>query len=119
MDRLKLDYLELERAPLEGVSNLNLTGQTVTADLKGPEGSVYEGCTFRVKIVDTGYPFCAPKITFETPIFHPNVVPPGNWVDIEMFKSEWVPEIKLSGIFVILVANPISRRWISSTDPGP
>lgn len=47
--------------------------------IQGPVGTPYEGCTYRIKMAfPADYPFTAPAIYFETPIFHPNVCPKGS-----------------------------------------
>ena len=42
--------------------------------ISGPKDSPYEGGTFRMELViPNTYPFEAPKVTFLTPIYHPNI----------------------------------------------
>ena len=41
--------------------------------LTGPAGSPFAGGKFKIVCKFENYPFKAPKVTFLTPIFHPNV----------------------------------------------
>lgn len=49
------------------------------ATIQGPDGTPYAGLTYRLALAfpDT-YPFVPPKVSFTTPIFHPNVDLAGN-----------------------------------------
>jgi len=47
--------------------------------IKGTQGTAYEGMTFKLRLVfPADYPFTAPKVTFVTPCWHPNVDTAGN-----------------------------------------
>ena len=57
--------------------------------IKGPDGSVYEGLSFKLLIkFPATYPFAAPTITFTTPCFHPNVDAAGN-ICLDILKGAW------------------------------
>ena len=48
-------------------------------NIKGSVGTAYEGTTFKLRLVfPADYPFTAPKVTFITPCWHPNVDTAGN-----------------------------------------
>ncbi|KAL0346587.1 UNVERIFIED_CONTAM: putative ubiquitin-conjugating enzyme E2 37 [Sesamum calycinum] len=47
---------------------------SIDALFQGPEGTVYEGGVFKIKIqIPERYPFQPPIVTFATPIYHPNI----------------------------------------------
>merc|ERR1711988_936723 len=64
---------------------------------------------FRFKMTYTEkYPFEAPKVQFETPIYHPNFDQKGN-VCIKMLTDGWAPSIqidKIMGALASLLENP-------------
>ncbi|KAK2985299.1 hypothetical protein RJ640_024295 [Escallonia rubra] len=46
----------------------------IDAQIKGPDGTVYEAGIFKIKIqIPERYPFQPPMVTFATPIYHPNI----------------------------------------------
>ncbi|KAI0281849.1 ubiquitin-conjugating enzyme/RWD-like protein [Russula aff. rugulosa BPL654] len=81
------------------------------ARIPGPEGSVYEGGMFNVEIMlNHDYPFSAPKVLFQTRIYHMNISEKGN-VCIDILKNNWSPALS---IFKVVLS-------LSSllTDPNP
>ncbi|KAM5547731.1 putative ubiquitin-conjugating enzyme E2 37 [Rosa sericea] len=47
---------------------------TIDAQIQGPEGTVYAGGLFNIKIqIPERYPFQPPSVTFATRIYHPNI----------------------------------------------
>ena len=60
-----------------------------TGSVKGVAGTAYEGMVFRVRLVfPADYPFTAPKVTFTTPCWHPNVDAAGN-ICLDILKDKW------------------------------
>lgn len=57
--------------------------------IKGVAGTVYEGMSFRVRLAfPADYPFAAPKVTFITPCWHPNVDGAGT-ICLDILKDKW------------------------------
>lgn len=55
--------------------------------IRGPNGTPYEGRVYRIQMkFPTDYPYTAPAITFDTPIFHPNVDQNGN-ICLDILKA--------------------------------
>ncbi|KAH9992008.1 ubiquitin-conjugating enzyme/RWD-like protein, partial [Russula compacta] len=81
------------------------------ARIPGPQGSVYEGGVFNVEItLGHDYPFSAPKVLFQTRIYHMNISEKGS-VCIDILKNNWSPALS---IFKVVLS-------LSSllTDPNP
>ena len=73
--RLIKELHELVESPSEGirviVNEANIAD--IVADIDGPEGTPYEGGTFRMRLtLPTDFPASPPKGFFITKIFHPN-----------------------------------------------
>lgn len=84
---------------------------TWSAVIMGPEGSVYHGGVFRLRIrFPPDYPFKPPKITFVTKIYHPNVNANG-CICLDVLKDQWSPALTITKVLLS----------ISSllTDPNP
>ena len=57
--------------------------------VEGPAGSPFEGGVFVLRVdLPANYPFSAPKMTFETPVYHCNIDATGH-VCLEMLHSGW------------------------------
>jgi hypothetical protein len=78
--RLAKELADCKRSPLENMS-LTLKGDNLfewSATLIGPQDSPYAGGVFFLDVVfPEEYPFKAPKITFLTKVYHPNVASNG------------------------------------------
>lgn len=62
------------------------------AEIVGPSESVYEDCKYELKMVfPPEYPFKPPKVTFVTPIYHPNVMLTTGEICLDILKEAWAP----------------------------
>lgn len=74
------------------------------AIILGPEDTPYHGGTFRLSIkFPTDYPFKPPRISFITPIFHPNVTESGG-ICLDILKDKWSPALNISKVLLSLVS---------------
>ncbi len=65
---------------------------TWTALITGPSESVYEDCKYTLNMVfPPEYPFKPPKVTFVTPIYHPNVMLTTGEICLDILKEAWAP----------------------------
>jgi ubiquitin-protein ligase/Mg-chelatase subunit ChlD len=88
--------------------------------IEGPVKSPFEGGVFALNvIIPDGYPFQAPRITFETPIYHCNVNDSGK-ICLSILHEEWNPSLSvpkcLEGIRMMMKSpdtNNALRQWIA------
>ncbi|KNC74172.1 hypothetical protein SARC_13275 [Sphaeroforma arctica JP610] len=59
------------------------------ATIAGPEGTPYEGLSYKLSIqFPTDYPYSAPRVTFTSKCFHPNVSDNGE-ICLDILKENW------------------------------
>jgi ubiquitin-conjugating enzyme E2 D/E len=88
--------------------------------IEGPAGTPFEGGVFALNVrVPASYPFGAPTLSFETPIYHCNVSDTGR-ICMKMLESEWSPVLSIPKALEAvrnLMAHPDTanalRQWIA------
>jgi ubiquitin-conjugating enzyme E2 D/E len=101
--RLSLEYSKIangKNANQIGIVEDNMTHWS--AVLEGPAGSPYESGRFVLDLIfPPRYPFEPPKVTFRTPIFHPNVSTNGAiCADILKPNGAWSPLMTVESLLV-------------------
>ena len=101
--RLSMEYTRISEAQkrfsVEIVDD-NMTHWT--SIIEGPTGSPYESGRFVLDLVfPSKYPFEPPKVTFRTPVFHPNVSTSGAiCMDILKPNGAWSPLMTVESLLV-------------------
>mmetsp|Transcript_52475 Transcript_52475/g.94055 ORF Transcript_52475/g.94055 Transcript_52475/m.94055 type:complete len:546 (-) Transcript_52475:88-1725(-) len=88
--------------------------------IEGPAGSPFEGGVFLLNvIIPDSYPFSAPQIVFETPVYHCNVSDSGK-ICLDLLQDRWNPSLTvpkaLEAVRVMLSSpdtNDALRQWIA------
>merc|ERR1712232_1198805 len=88
--------------------------------IEGPPGSPFEGGVFMLNVVvPDDYPFRAPRITFETPIYHCNVNDSGK-ICLDILHEGWNPALSipkcLEAIQMMMIkpdTDNALRQWIA------
>ena len=102
--RVNKELKDLRKEPLEGIhlevneSDLKKWKGTIL----GPEGTPYHGYELRVKItLKDNYPLEAPSVSFEHPVYHPNVGGSGN-ICLDILQNQWAPTLTLGKVMLSL-----------------
>ena len=100
--RLKKELEEFTKNPPSscsgGLNNNDLFHWKGT--IIGPEDTPYEGGIFKLDIqISMDYPFKAPRVKFETKIYHPNIDNNGN-ICLDILKDKWSPALNISKILL-------------------
>ena len=103
--RLQKEIIELQKDP-----PVQCTAGPIDSDdllrwramIVGPPDSPYEGGYFHMDIhFPSGYPFVAPRISFRTRIFHPNISSSGA-ICLDTLKDQWSPALTVSKVLLSL-----------------
>lgn len=113
--RLKREFEKLSQNPVEGISCYPRSEnfENLVATIIGPIGSPYNGHVFQLSIdISEQYPFEPPRITFQTPIYHPNIDNNGR-ICMDLLnmppKGNWNPTIGIKNLLdavKCLLGNP-------------
>ncbi len=100
--RIQKELTEMQKTPPENCS-AGIVGSDIyhwNAVIIGPEGSPYHGGMFNLDIVfPVDYPFKAPKVTFQTKIYHCNVNSNGS-ICLDILKDNWSPALTISKVLL-------------------
>ncbi|CAG8602654.1 9667_t:CDS:2 [Paraglomus brasilianum] len=115
LPRMKRELEILERDPPPGIICYPVEDNCLhlTAQVKGPKDTPYEGGIFKIDVQIPGhYPMEPPKMQFITPIYHPNIDEAGR-ICLDTLKmppkGSWRPSLNISTTLTsisILMADP-------------
>ncbi len=111
--RLNAEASEMRTKPPENCSASPI-GDNLTkweAVIIGPQGSPFANGIFRLSIeFPQNYPFAAPKVTFLTKVYHPNINKNGA-ICLDILKDQWSPALTISKVLLSICS--------LLTDPNP
>ena len=86
--------------------------------IDGPEGTPYDGGIFTIDIIfPPEYPFKAPKVKFETRIYHPNVKTDSGEICADLIQNGWAPTLNLR--HVLCTIQQVKGPTTHTTRPPP
>ena len=83
----------------------------MTMDLSNEQDSIWQGGKYQFTItVANDYPYKAPNVHCDTPVYHPNIDTSGN-VCLNILRADWKPVLDIGNvimglIFLFLEPNP-------------
>ncbi|KAK5702973.1 hypothetical protein LTR97_003919 [Elasticomyces elasticus] len=93
--RLIKELEQYSRDPSQAIPHLETVEGDLThltAVLRGPEGTAYEGGLWTLSVsIPSSYPNTPPELHFKTPICHPNVNFKTGEICLDLLKTSWTP----------------------------
>jgi len=102
--RLQTELMQFMMSSTPGISAFPRDGNLLcwTGTIKGPEGTHYEGLTFKLSLeFPSNYPMSPPTVLFTTPIFHPNIDMAGR-ICLDILKDKWSAVYNVQSILLSL-----------------
>ncbi|SCW01392.1 LAFE_0D11562g1_1 [Lachancea fermentati] len=103
--RLQSELVQLMMSPSPGLSAFPEDEDDLTkwcGVITGPDGTPYEGLRFKIALeFPQTYPYTAPKVTFVSPMWHPNVDMSGN-ICLDILKDQWTAVYNVQTILLSL-----------------
>ncbi|KAG5179924.1 ubiquitin-conjugating enzyme/RWD-like protein [Tribonema minus] len=115
--RLTKELAELKRSPLDWCTCEPQEDDILqwTATIVGPDGTPYEGGIFNISLeFPAEYPFKAPKVKFQTRIYHPHVRTATGEICADVLLNNWGPTLN-----VTFVLNTIRQMLIEPSTESP
>ncbi|GBE84224.1 ubiquitin conjugating enzyme [Sparassis latifolia] len=102
LKRIQKELIDIRRDPppscSAGPAGDNLFHWKAT--LIGPSETPYEGGVFFLSITfPSSYPLKPPKVTFDTPVVHPNVFEGGS-ICLDILKEQWTPALTITNVLL-------------------
>lgn len=100
--RIMRDFKDLESKLDSGVNAAPNSEDIMKweAVIFGPEGTPFEGGTFKLKMeFSNSYPMSPPKVKFMTKMFHPNIYANGS-VCLDILQNRWSPSYSIHSVLI-------------------
>eukprot|EP01061_Rhynchopus_euleeides_P014761 TRINITY_DN25452_c1_g1_i1.p1 TRINITY_DN25452_c1_g1~~TRINITY_DN25452_c1_g1_i1.p1 ORF type:complete len:194 (+),score=75.57 TRINITY_DN25452_c1_g1_i1:163-744(+) len=111
--RLMRDFKKVQKDAPSGISAVPADKGLMMWDavMFGPDGTSWEGGTFKLKMeFNDDYPNKPPRVTFTTKMFHPNIYNDGS-ICLDILQSQWSPTYDVCAILTSIQS--------LLTDPNP
>ncbi|CAN8027935.1 unnamed protein product [Ixodes persulcatus] len=106
--RKELEMLNTQLPPGIVCNAADESMDQIEAVIFGTSGTPYEGGKFKISIqIPERYPFDAPRVKFQTPVYHPNIDSAGRiCLDVLQMppKGRWKPSLNLKAVLLSLQA---------------
>lgn len=128
--RLQSELMQLMVSNTAGVSAFPDSDSNMlhwTGTINGPEGTPYEGITYKMSLqFPKDYPMSPPHIKFTSPVWHPNVDMSGN-ICLDILKEKWSAVYNVQSILLSLQsllnnpnnASPLNAQAAELWDSDP
>lgn len=114
LKRIEKEFKDIQKDVIANVSAGPKTADdlfTWEASIIGPSNSPYQGGIFKLNInFPSDYPFKPPKVSFSTPIYHPNINAQGS-ICLDILSGQWSPVLTISKVLLSICS--------LLTDPNP
>lgn len=88
-----------------------------SATIEGPKETPYSGGTFHMKVeFPADYPFKPPKITFITPVYHPNIGDDGE-ICMDILQDQWTPALTTCKVLISICSLLAEANCFDSLRP--
>lgn len=105
--RLSKEIKDMAHSPPGGCSAAPIKSSDITkwnATITGPPDTPYEGGVFQLELqFPSDYPFHAPRVTFKTRVYHPNINTDGE-ICLDILKDQWTPALRVGDLLISIAS---------------
>eukprot|EP00746_Dinoflagellata_sp_MGD_P018540 gnl/MRDRNA2_/MRDRNA2_142997_c0_seq1.p1 gnl/MRDRNA2_/MRDRNA2_142997_c0~~gnl/MRDRNA2_/MRDRNA2_142997_c0_seq1.p1 ORF type:complete len:194 (+),score=24.17 gnl/MRDRNA2_/MRDRNA2_142997_c0_seq1:95-676(+) len=96
------------------VELINDNCQEFLVKFQGPQDTLYEGATFKIRVgLPEQYPYHPPSITFVNKVYHPNIDEKSGVVCLDVINQTWTPLYSLANVFQMFLPQLLTYPNVS------